>query len=155
MRQFYKPWDLRPEEEDQIKQQTEHAEQSISTELEERGVNGQNGAEEHKIEEEVHHSEASAAKGDGAEATKPFESPEEWTEREGKSKAELAGADTTNEAQIVTEQNQTGHDNTNNEDKPDFQATGQDVERGKQEEKLHEDHGGEELVEGQEDDVIY
>ena len=43
---------------------------------------------------------------------------------------------------------------TNDDDNVPFEQAQPEVEK-KVEEKAHDDHGGEELVEGQEDDVIY
>ena len=103
----------------------------------------------------MQHPEAPATKFDGAEIPKQPEEPEERTGGNEQPKAELVGADTTNDEQIAIATTNAKVDTANREDKPKIQTTVQDLESGKQEEKLNDDHGGEELVEGQEDDVIY
>ena len=65
------------------------------------------------------------------------------------------GADTNNDEQVDPDKSARDLDVADEEYKNEAQATVHDVETGKQEEKTNEDHGGEELVEGQEDDVMY
>ena len=65
------------------------------------------------------------------------------------------GADITNEEQATTESSVPEVNVTNDDDNTETQASVLEDEARKQEEKTSEDHGGEELVEGQEDDVIY
>lgn len=121
---YYKPWDLRPEEETQIKEQIEETESVIAKELAERNAE-------------------TSAKTESEEAGQMDVHVEE------EPKPDLVGDDTTNEQEAAAP-------------KPEPKSTN-DVEmnevRPKSEEKPedrpHDDHGGEELVEGQEDDVIY
>jgi hypothetical protein len=129
-------------------------EKSIETELEEHRKKEPNVAEEHKAEE-VQHPKAPATQVDVAEVKKQLEDSGEGTEGNRQPKAELVGADTTNDEQAAREHNDLEVDTAKIEDKPKVQPSVQGVESGKQEEKLNDDHGGEELVEGQEDDVIY
>jgi hypothetical protein len=160
--QFYKPWDLRPEEEDQIKRQIEDAEKAMDdaekvmdTEVDEHEANNRNDKQESKAKE-VQHPPSSASQAGGAEAELQPEERKDTTGDNEKAEADLVGANTTNDEQIVTEKNAPDLDNSNREDKPDGQAEAREEDSRKHGEKPHhDDHGGEELVEGQEDDVIY
>ncbi len=61
----------------------------------------------------------------------------------------------TNEEQSTTGKNVPEVDAANDDHRPGNQGNALENEARKQEDKTIEDHGGEELVEGQEDDVIY
>jgi hypothetical protein len=65
------------------------------------------------------------------------------------------GADVTNKEQATTESNVLEIDADDEGENIETQASVLEDEARKQEEKTSDDHGGEELVEGQEDDVIY
>lgn len=151
--QFYKPWEIRPEEEEQIKHQIEDAKKSIEAEADEHQAKKRD--EEKDKAEEVQHPHPSASQLNGAEPSKQPENAEDIVQENGQPKTDLVGADTTNDEQATTYKSVPELDTANNEDKPKAQAKVGEVETGKQEEKTNEDHGGEELVEGQEDDVIY
>lgn len=136
MDQYYRPWDLRPEENERIKQQIEDTERLIEKELAE----SQSAAAEENEPAQVLHS------------PKPSQNPAEPPQPdemdvtvEGKEKSELVG-EATNEQNTVPDPRV-----TNDVPVEDAQPEGEK----KMEEKTHDDHGGEELVEGQEDDVIY
>lgn len=98
---------------------------------------------------------ASPAQVEDTQAQKGPEEPENRADSSGQPNGELVRADTTNEEQNATEHRDPGLITANNNGSPKTQITGDEGESGKQEEKLNDDHGGEELVEGQEDDVIY
>lgn len=76
-------------------------------------------------------------------------------EDDAQPKAEMVGADTTNDEQITTDKSIPEIDTADKEDKLETAPNIREEETKKQEEKTSEDHGGEELVEGQEDDVMY
>jgi hypothetical protein len=134
--QYYRPWDLRSEEEEQIKQQIEDTERLIEKELAESSSS--DVAETGPAE--VPHSPKLSQ--DSAEPPKPDEMDVTVEEKE---KPELVG-EATNEQEAVPDPQI-----TNDAPIEDAQAEGEK----KMEERTHDDHGGEELVEGQEDDVIY
>ena len=100
-------------------------------------------------------SEASTGQAEDTRAQKQPEDPEDRTDSNGQPNGELVRADTIKEEQNSTDHSETRLDGTNNGDQPKIQTTDDEVESGKPEEKVNDDHGGEELVEGQEDDVIY
>jgi hypothetical protein len=151
--QFYKPWELRPEEDDQIKRQIEDAEKAIEAEVDEHQVKNRGDEEENKAEA-VQHSNSSASQVDRAEPSKQPEDQDIIRDDE-QSGAGPVGADTTNDEQVAAEKSTHEVDTASNKDKPEVEATVREEDSGKPEEKTNEDHGGEELVEGQEDDVIY
>lgn len=97
----------------------------------------------------------SAGQSDSAEALEQPEDPMDITQDNKQPKAEEVGADITNDEQATEDTSAPEVDIANNEDKLEVQPTDRREENGKQEEKTNEDQGGEELVEGQEDDVIY
>jgi hypothetical protein len=140
--QYYKPWELVPEEEAQIKQQIKETDEAINQEL-------------------AKHEAANGADIGMAEVHPPaFESlpssaePGEQTQKtNGDGETELVGAnkdvDTNTqeplpEATKTTDKKISTSDTIAENDRPQTP-----------DEKPHDDHGGEELVEGQEDDVIY
>ena len=133
--QYYRPWDLRSEEEERIKQQTEDTERLIEKELAESSsaTTADTGPAE------VPHSLKLSQ--DPAEPPKPGEMDVTVEEKE---KLELVG-EATNEQEAIPEPQPTN-------DVP-IQDAQPEIEKA--DEKAHDDHGGEELVEGQEDDVIY
>lgn len=139
--QYYKPWDLRPEEETQIKEQIEETESLIAKELAERKAEISAKTDP----EEVHH----PLKQSPGLAEESLKAGQTDVHMEEEPKPDLVGDDTTNEQEAAAP-------------KPEPQSTN-DVEMNevqpkseeKPEDRPHDDHGGEELVEGQEDDVIY
>jgi len=115
---YYRPWDLRPEEEAQIKQQISETEEVVSKELA------------------------------GKEAeTEPKEADVQMEEEQ---KPGLVGDDITNKQKATaTPEPQPTNDVPMNDERPKSE------EKGHERRVSNDDHGGEELVEGQEDDVIY
>ena len=144
-RQYYKPWDLRTEEEDRIKQQIEDTDSAIDKELAEHEQRKQ--AETGPPEVPQHSPKPAPSL---AEDPKPDDPDTKMEEDEEQPKPELVGAPATNEQDTAP-----GPPTSNDNDVPRTV----DVPTVRREEKLEErasdDHGGEELVEGQEDDVIY
>ena len=134
--QYYRPWDLRSEEDEQIKKQIEDTERLIEKELAEASAT--DVADPGPAE--VPHSPKSSP--DSAEPPKPDDMDVTVEEKE---KPELVG-EATNEQKAVPDP----HASNN----VPIEQEQPEVEK-KVEEKAHDDHGGEELVEGQEDDVIY
>ena len=122
--QYYKPWELRPEEGDRIKQQIEDTEKIINEELAKEMEK-----EPVKVQEPVQPSSDSAERS---------QAKAEDVDMDGEQKPELVG-----------------QDNTNIQDPdPDPQPT-DDVPTEPPRPESKDEHHGEELVEGQEDDVIY
>lgn len=134
-RLFYKPWELRPEQQEQIKRRIEDAEMAVKAELDEHRASKGSEEAEHGAEEP----------GKQKDITGSF----------GQPVAELVGADATNDEQVAVNTSAPEVVPANNEDERQVSARVHEEETGQQEEKTNEDHGGEELVEGQEDDVIY
>jgi hypothetical protein len=134
--QYYRPWDLRSEEEERIKQQIEDTERLIQKELAESS----SATAADPGPAEVPHSLKLSQ--DPAEPPKPGEMDVTVEEKE---KPELVG-EAANEQEPIPEPQPTN-------DVP-IQDAQPEIEK-KMDEKAHDDHGGEELVEGQEDDVIY
>jgi hypothetical protein len=134
--QYYRPWDLRSEEEERIKQHIEDTERLIEKELAESSAS--DAADTGPTE--VLHSPKPSQK--SAELPKPDEMDVTVEEKE---KPQLVG-EATNEHEAVPDPQV-----TNNPSIEDAQSEGEK----KMEDRTHDDHGGEELVEGQEDDVIY
>jgi hypothetical protein len=152
--QFYKPWGLRPEEEDQIKRQIEDASKAVETELEGHRPKRRTDSEETKGEE-VQHPQSSASPTDGAEATTQPEDRRDAKEDNEQPMLDLARDENTDHEQAATQNGAAVPETAIGEDKPQVEGKVNQEENGKQEEKSHDDHGGEELVEGQEDDVMY
>jgi hypothetical protein len=152
--QFYKPWELRPEEDDRIKRQIEDAEKTIETEVDEHQAKESSSMEENKAEE-VQASHSSASQIDRAEPSNQPEDQDDIKQDDEQSRAEPVGTDTTNDEQVAADKSTHEVEIAGNKDKPEVEATVREEDTGKPEEKTNEDHGGEELVEGQEDDVIY
>jgi hypothetical protein len=111
----------------------------------------------------VQHPHPSASKVGGAEPSTQLEDAEAVVQEKEQPKAEAVaesvGVSATNDKQTTMETSVPEVDTANHEeDKPEVpeaRAKDGEVENTKQEEKTSEDHGGEELVEGQEDDVMY
>jgi hypothetical protein len=103
----------------------------------------------------VQHPDSSAAQVDGTEPSKQPENQEDDTKDKEQPKANLVGANTTNHEQAIEHKIKDESNSVDKEEKPEVQAVVGEEGTGKAEEKIHEDHGGEELVEGQEDDVMY
>lgn len=144
-KQYYKPWELREDEEEQIKRQIERVDALIKAEL-------------------VHDDRTRAADTDMTEVHPPVcEALPPDTETEPQLQktsrdAELVGAaekniDTDKQENLSTASTTT----TSTGDVTTLVSdTSKEKERPKiPDEKPHDEHGGEELVEGQEDDVIY
>ena len=132
--QYYRPWDLRPEEEAQIKQQISETEEVVSKELA--------GKEAETEPKEVHHSPKPSD--DSAER------PQADVQMEEEQKPGLVGDDITNKQKATaTPEPQPTNDVPMNDERPKSE------EKGHERRVSNDDHGGEELVEGQEDDVIY
>lgn len=134
--QYYRPWDLRSEEDERIKKQIEETERLIEKELAEASPTDVADPGPAEVPHSPKHSQ------DSAEPPKPDEM--DVTE-EDKEKPELVG-EATNEQEAVPDPQAT-NDVLTEQEQPEVEK--------KVEEKPHDDHGGEELVEGQEDDVIY
>jgi hypothetical protein len=134
--QYYRPWDLRPEEEERIKQQIEDTERLIEKELAESSP----ATAANPGPAEVPHSLKLSQ--DAAEPPKPGEMDVTAEEKE---KPELVGEAT--DTQEAIPEPQPTNDVLIRDAQPEVQK--------KVDEKAQDDHGGEELVEGQEDDVIY
>ena len=134
--QYYKPWDLRSEEDERIKKQIEDTERHIEKELAESSP--ADGVDPGPAE--VPHSPKHSQ--DSAEPPKPDDMDVTVEEKE---EPELVG-EATNEQEAVPDPQATNDTHIEQE---------QPEDEKKAEEKAHDDHGGEELVEGQEDDVIY
>jgi hypothetical protein len=107
----------------------------------------------------VLHPQPSSNQVDGAENTKQPQDQKDPMEETGQPKAAAVRADDTNPEQETiarsTPERQTIEDTDNDDDKAETKDGVSDGANAKQEERNHDDHGGEELVEGQEDDVIY
>jgi hypothetical protein len=157
-RQFYKPWDLRPEEDEQIRLQIEEAGKSIEMELDEHRTTA---ADEDKDKaDEVQHPHPSASHVDGAEPRAQPEHTEVAAQQNEQPKAEAmvesVGVVTTSDEQATLEKSGPDINTANHEEeKPEVRDKDGEAESKRAEEKSNEDHGGEELVEGQEDDVMY
>lgn len=152
--QFYKPWELRPEQQEQIKRRIEDAEMAVKAELDEHRASKGSEEAEHGAEE-VHCPDSSASHVRGTEPSKQPGKQKDITGSFGQPVAELVGADATNDEQVAVNTSAPEVVPANNEDERQVSARVHEEETGQQEEKTNEDHGGEELVEGQEDDVIY
>jgi len=156
--QFYKPWELRPEEDEQIRLQIEEAGKSIELEVDEHRTTA---ADEGKDKaDEVQHPYPSASQADGAEPLTQPEHAEVAVRENEQPKAgavvESVGVVTTNHEQEIREKSVPDVNTANHEEeKPEARDEVGEAESKKAEEKSNEDHGGEELVEGQEDDVMY
>jgi hypothetical protein len=105
--------------------------------------------------EEVQASHSSAGQVDRAESSNQPEDQDDIKQDDEQSRAELVGIDITNDEQVAADKSTHEVEIASNKDKPEVEAMVREEDRGKPEEKTNEDHGGEELVEGQEDDVIY
>jgi hypothetical protein len=172
--QFYKPWELRPEEVEQIRLQIEEAGKSIEMDVDEHRTTA---ADEKKDKvDEVRHPHPSASQVDGAEPLTQPEHAEVAVHQNEQPKTEVvaevvansvadAVADSvveavgiviTDDQQATMEKDVPDVDTANHEEeKPEARDKAAEAERKRAEEKPNEDHGGEELVEGQEDDVMY
>lgn len=151
---FYKPWEIRSDEEEQIKRQIEDAEKAIQVEADKH-------REEKKDEgkgdnsEEMYQEPSSTAHVSGGEALEEPDNQHDIVQDNSHPSADLVGADTTNDKQAAMDKVISEVDTISDENNSEAQAAIRKEETRKQEEKTNEDHGGEELVEGQEDDVIY
>lgn len=74
---------------------------------------------------------------------------------EAESQVDLRGGENTIPQQTVTENHVARSEAAGREETPRVDSRSSREPNRKQEEKTNDDHGGEELVEGQEDDVIY
>lgn len=132
---------MREEEEEQIKRQIEEAEETIQRELAEQAAKR---GEETGTNDDL--MEAAAAQSVEQEASS---SPQRHMDTNGNDAADKSGT------------NEVRKDDTTEpvQDETSDSPGGNDESRGKtpkhEERPKDDDHGGEELVEGQEDDVIY
>ncbi|KAB2578964.1 Pinin/SDK/MemA protein [Lasiodiplodia theobromae] len=128
---FYKPWELRPEEEDIIKAQVEEAEASIERELAE--------FERRKQAEE--------------EAT-----PEKEADAEAHKTEDMVGSEQANEPPKSPQEQDnaaTSDDQVDPVSHPDSQENGHAAKDHDNKAKEHHDDHGEEVLEAEEDTVIY
>ena len=136
---YWRPWELREHEEEKIRQQREEVEQIIEREVREweekerarRAEQSENGPRG-KPDERDHETHLSNMSDFG---TAP---PKGGHEEEGTDFANGPAANPLVDGRDVVPSN-----------------TERPKSRDKVDERHHDDHGGEELVEGQEDDVIY
>lgn len=163
--QYYKPWELRPDEEATIKRQIEEAEQTIQREVDEFNAKrhpqqqetdgtdkpsgrrspdnaGQNGKTDHDKDDDIGQEDKAgdlrAEDGDDNPSA-PKDSEERPRSRPPSSKA--TGVD--GEVTIPEPQTSQKNENLVKEEQGDRPGSKED------------DHGGEELEQGREDDVIY
>lgn len=145
--QYYKPWELREDEEEQIKQQIQEVDATIKAEL-------------------AKHDSTSAADTEMTEVHTPVsEALPSSTEPETQLKksngnVELVGADEEKPDTDKQENSSMAIPTAITTATPDVTASNSDTVKETEpprtpDEKPHDEHGGEELVEGQEDDVIY
>lgn len=141
--QYYRPWELRPAEEVQIKLQIKEADESIKHELAKHET--ANGAD--TVMAEVHPPVS--------EPTSQHTETDEQTQKtKGDGETELVGA--SKHADTNTQETHRDPTKTTNDDNISVPDTVPEENNPKSpDEKPHDEHGGEELVEGQEDDVIY
>lgn len=125
---------MRSEEEDRIKQQIEETEKLISKELAQKTL---------EKEAETGPKEVLQLHEPSLEPTEQPNPGQMDIQMEEASKPDLVGEENTNGQKAPPEP-----ESTNDVSMGDSQQV-------QSEEKAHDDHGGEELVEGQEDDVIY
>ena len=132
---YYKPWDLRPEEEDTIQQQISDVENAIRREVadfeDRRRIESQKDTEE-QIQAESRQSD-------------PNKEPPDTGGKDGTSEQQDSPA--VGKVEKAT-------DNTNLQPSGEPHTIGNGV-ADTSDHVMADDHGGEELVEGQEDDVIY
>ena len=134
--QYYRPWDLRPEEDERIKKQIEDTERLVEKELVEASAADVADPGPAEVPHSLKPSRDSA---------EPPKADDMNVTEEDKEKPELVG-EAANEQEAVPDP-QVTNDVPIEEAQPELEK--------KVEDKSHDDHGGEELVEGQEDDVIY
>jgi hypothetical protein len=132
--QFYKPWDLQPAHEEQIKSQIEEAQATIDRELKEFEIRPGSNDEP-------------AKDGVPQKSTSEDQRVQEGSE-EAPRNPDTVGSETNNNATTVSMQG----DSTNSHSVPPSET----VHTHQESAKGHEDdHGGEVMVEDQEDTVIY
>lgn len=135
-RQYYRPWDLGPDEEQQIKGQIEDIERLIERELAESDMSDPahtTSAEEPHVPQLPQDSAAPPQ-------------PDEMNATVDTMERSDVAAEGKSELEAVPDR-----EVTNDAPAEDVPAQGEK----KVEDRPQDDHGGEELVEGQEDDVIY
>lgn len=139
--QYYKPWELREEDEEQIKRQTELVDATIKEEL-------------------AKYDSTSAADTEMTEVHPPVsETLPSSTEPDAQTQAlngdvELVGAYAKN-SDTDKQDNSTMITTATDETISPCETVKEKDRPRTPDEKPHDEHGGEELVEGQEDDVIY
>lgn len=104
---------------------------------------------------EVPHPDSSANQVRGTEVSQHPGNQKDIIHGIGQAKEELVSPATTGDDQVSIDRTVPQRNIANNKVEPQAGTTNRQEEIGKQEEKTNEDQGGEELVEGQEDDVIY
>jgi hypothetical protein len=143
--QYYKPWELREDEEEQIKRQIEQVDATIKAELANDNVTS--AADTEMIEVHPPVSEALSSnteaepqlqKSNGDMELVGADEKKSDTDKQGDSN--MAITSTT----AITDETTVVCDTSKEKDRPKTPDA-----------KPHDEHGGEELVEGQEDDVIY
>ena len=140
--QYYKPWELREDEEKQIKRQIAEVDETIKRELAEHGTTTGADTEMAEVHPPVSKPIPANAETDQQSQT--------TTAEDGK---ELVGANNDVDTNL-----QKSAPDTTNATNEDLSTT--NIAAGTElvtipDQKPHDDHTGEELVEGQEDDVIY
>lgn len=140
--QYYRPWDLRPDEDERIKQQVEETERLVEKEL--ADTTPADVADAGPAEVVPHSPKPSRT---SAEPAKPDDDDVDATVEDKGKPPELVG-EAANEQDAIPEPRVTN-------EVPSVEQSPPTESKKKVEDKPHDDHGGEELVEGQEDDVIY
>src|SRR5271154_7206653 len=138
LEKYYKPWELRPEEEYQIKRQLEDTENSITRELAEHAA--EKGPDTSMKEAHLPVSEPQKSSAENEQ-----QKPDGAGEKDTKAGPELVGTDYSI-LQYVTPA--TGHTD-DSPDTPHNQTLTKAMETKNEERPPNDDHGGEELVEGQ------
>jgi pinin/SDK/memA/ protein conserved region len=142
-RLYYKPWELRPEEEEQIKKQVEEVEGAIRKEQSDDSgqttdvVDANAPKQDIKEEPSTTSEDASMQNGDGP--------------REDAVKKEPEDADVEDEGTKANGEGELSDENPTSAPEVAAKSPAED----KEDKSKDDDHRGEELVEGHEDDVIY
>jgi len=139
--QYYKPWELREDEEEQIKQQIDKVEVIIKQDLAKHDSTESADTEMTEVHPPV--SETLPSNTEPDEQIQKLDGDMELVGAD-QPKSDTDKQDDTSRATTTTDEGISTSDPIAEEDQPTVP-----------DEKPHDEHGGEELVEGQEDDVIY
>ncbi|OAP56054.1 hypothetical protein AYL99_09233 [Fonsecaea erecta] len=161
-RLYYKPWELRDFEEDEIKQQIEDAEATIRRETEEFEEKKKSREEELKREEEDRQKDGQQPPISSTSLSGPTAADEMDDRHETEDVADEPAAREEQSDLVNDERNRDDHVSLRDSSDPlqDSETSAQATKtegRRSSVSKDHDDHdhGGEELERGQEDDVIY